>query len=161
MLHLFEWFISWIMRFLNRFSYIFWCLWFQLEWNYWNYSSIGYVCQSLFYWFHVFQLLCLIGFMSVSHCSTGCMYVSYSLISLMYVSLQRLSVHLCAPARVIPGALILSYNWGGPNIIQSQEIPTLLFCLLVPMGYSWKVIIKCLTKVHSLEMTGIHIQSVS
>ena len=57
MLHLFEWFISWIMQFLNKFSYIFWCLWFQLEWNYWNYNSIGYVCQSLFYWFHVFQLL--------------------------------------------------------------------------------------------------------
>ena len=70
---------------------------------------------------------CSIGFMSVSHCSIGCMYVSYSSIRLTYVSLQCLSVHLCAPTRVIPGALIFSYNWGGPNIIQSQEFPILSF----------------------------------
>ena len=127
MLHLFEWFISWIIWFLNKFSYIFWCLWFQFEWNCWNYNSIGYVCQSLF-----------IGFMftSVSQCSIDCTYVSYSLIGLTYVSLQRLSVHSCTPIRVILGALIFSYNWVGPNIIQSQEFPTLLFCLLVAMGYS-------------------------
>ena len=139
------------MGFLNKYFYIFLCLSFQLEWNYWNYNSIGYVCQSLFYWSHIFQLLC----------SIGCMYVSYSSIGLMYVSSQRLSVHSCAPTRVILGALIFSYNWGWPNIIQSQEFPTLLFCLLVPMGILKKVIMKCLTKVHSLEMTGIHIQSFS
>ena len=62
---------------------------------------------------------CSIGFTSVSHCSIGCTYVSYSSIGLTYVSLQSLSVHSCTPTRVIPGALIFSYNWGGPNIIQS------------------------------------------
>ena len=53
---------------------------------------------------------CSIGFTSVSHCSIGCTYVNHSSIGLTYVSLQRLSVHSCAPTRVIPGALILSYN---------------------------------------------------
>ena len=90
MLHLFEWFMSWIMRFLNKFSYIFWCLWFQLEWNYWNYNSIGYVWQSDFIGFTYFNY-CSIGFTSVSHCSIGCTYVSYNLIGFTYVNLQRLS----------------------------------------------------------------------
>ena len=70
---------------------------------------------------------CSIGFTSVSHCSIGCMYVSYSSIGVTYVTLQRLSVHLCAPTRVIPGDLIFSYNWGEPNIIQSPVFSTLSF----------------------------------
>ena len=87
--------------------------------------SVRFVCH-LFIGF-TYCNYCSIGFTTVSHCLIGCTYVSYSLIGLTYVSLQGLSVYLCAPTRVIPGALIFSYNWGGPNIVQSQEFSTLSF----------------------------------
>ena len=125
------------MRFLNKYFYIFLCLSFQLEWNYRNYNSIGYVCQSLFYWFHIFQLRCLIG----------CMYVSYSSIGLMYVSPQRLSVHSCAPTRVILRALIFSITGVGQTLYSHKNSQHYYFVYWSLWGYSkrslWNVWQKC------------------